>query len=234
MRLSYANVTATLALVFCTAGVAIASTGTGSATSSISAVCASSSGALSLPTSRGTCRHHGHLRKLAGAKGATGPRGATGAQGPAGPQGPAGANGIPGSSSTGSTTTLTSPDGRFRVAVGNTGITLSGPGASLALTPSTITQDAALGTSVTSGTVYTLNVGAAMSLSVGANLSVATGGALDLESGGAATLGGVSGTTLVSNGTATVNASRVDLGGTSCPLGATRAGGSSSTVVFAC
>lgn len=226
MRLSYANVTATLALVFCMAGVAIASTG--SATNSISTVCASRTGALSLPTSSGKCRHHGHLRKLSGAKGATG------AAGPAGPQGPAGVNGIPGASSTSSATTLTSPDGQFKVAVSNTGITLSGPGTSFVLTPNNITQNAALATSVTSGTVYTMNVGAAMDLSVGANLSVAAGGALDLESAGAATLGGASGTTLVSNGTATVNASRVNLGGTNCTLGTTRAGGSSSTVVFTC
>ena len=233
MRLSYANVTATLALVFCMAGVAIAGTGsaTTSATSSISTVCASGNGTLSLPTSNGKCRNKGRLRKLAGSRGAAG---AKGSQGPTGPQGPAGTNGIPGATSTSSTTQLTSPDGQFKIAVSNTGITLSGPGTSLALSQYDITQLAERATTVTAGTNYTQSVGVGMNLSVGAGLSVFSGGALDLEGGTTTTLGGQSGVSILSNATTIVNANRVNLGGTNCTQGTTRGAGANSTTVFTC
>jgi hypothetical protein len=215
MRLSYANVTATVALVFCAAGTAIASTNGGG---TISQVCADSSGNLSLPTSSGTCRRHGQLRKLSGARGAPGL------------QGPAGASG-----SAGSTTQLTSPDGRFTVAVSNNGITLSGPQTSLKLTATDLAMSAGLSASLTSGTTTKLTSGTAMALTTGTNLSLVGGALAELDGGNSVDV--------QTNGTATfAGGSKVNLGGDNCTKAAARVGdavptnsiATGSSVVFAC
>jgi hypothetical protein len=92
-HLSYANVAATLALVFAMSGGAIAATGGFTATSSSIKACAGSNGVLKLQTGK-KCKHGQKAvtwsrKGPAGAKGATG---ATGASGIAGSVGPAGSS----------------------------------------------------------------------------------------------------------------------------------------------
>jgi hypothetical protein len=215
MRLSYANVTATVALVLCAAGTAIASTNGGG---TVSQVCADAGGNLSLPTSGGTCRRHGHLRQLSGARGAPGPRGASGPQGPAG-----------------TTTQLMSPDGRFTVAVSNNGITLTGPQTSLKLTATDLSMSAGLSASLTSGTTTKLTSGTSMALTAGTNLSLAGGAVAELDGGNSVDV--------QTNGTATfAGGSKVNLGGNNCTKAVARMGdavptnsiATGSSVVFAC
>jgi len=198
VRLSYANVAATAALVFCAVGTAVASSGIGTS-GSISKVCADSSGNLSLPTGTGACRKHGHLRRIAGATGAMGAAGATGATGPQGPAGSAGAAGSPGPpGASASLTQLTSPNGKFTVTVTNAGIQLTGPETSLELSAHDLTMLAGESTSLTSGT----------------STSLLTGTNLSLEAGATALLAGEEADVL-GNSAAVLGSPKVSLGGTS-------------------
>jgi hypothetical protein len=189
-HLSYANVAATLALVLAMSGGAIAATGRFSSGGKLQA-CVNGEGGLRLlkpgkHCTRGQQAIGWNQEGPAGARGATGATGAPGSPGATGAQGPAGANGAPGPA--GSATQLTSPNGRFTVAVTNAGITLSGPEAVVNLTASDLTMSAGLTTSLTSGTTTTLTTGTSMSLTAGGPLALTTGGNFNLASEGEADL----------------------------------------------
>ena len=94
-RLTYANVTATLALVFAMSGGAIAATGGFTAASRSIKACVGSNGVLKVLTGK-KCKR-GQKAVSWNQQGATGARGATGATGSSGT---AGLNGNPGPSAT--------------------------------------------------------------------------------------------------------------------------------------
>lgn len=211
MRLSYANITATVALVFCAAGTALAATS--GATNTISQVCADRNGNLSLPTSSGSCRRHGHLKTLS-APGATG-----------------------------SPTQLTSPDGKFTVSATDAGITLAGPQASLKLTESDLAITAALSTTLTSGTTLALTSGTATALTAGTALSVTAADGAQVDAGSNFDVTAGSTVDVEANGTAAfAGRSKVSLGGPNCTKAVSRVGDavgnttitSGSSAVFAC
>jgi hypothetical protein len=177
-HLSYANVAATLALVLAMSGGAIAAT-RGFSSGGKFRACVNGEGGLRLIKPGKHCTR-GQQAIGWNQEGPAGARGTTGAQGPAG------ANGAPGPAST--ATQLTSPNGRFTVAVTNAGITLSGPEAFVNLTASDLTMSAGLTTSLTSGTTTTLTTGTSMSLTAGGPLALTTGGNFNLASEGEADL----------------------------------------------
>jgi hypothetical protein len=101
-HLSYANVAATLALVFAMSGGAIAATGGFSSGGSLRA-CANAEGRIKLLKSSEHCKRGQKSVSWnqvgpAGAKGASGPQGVGGPQGASGPQGAQGVPGAPGES----------------------------------------------------------------------------------------------------------------------------------------
>jgi hypothetical protein len=100
-RLSYANVAATLALVFAMSGGAIAATGGFTTASSSIKACVGSNGVLKVLTGK-KCKsgQKAVSWNQQGPAGSQGPAGAQGATGATGPTGTAGLNGDPGPSAT--------------------------------------------------------------------------------------------------------------------------------------
>jgi hypothetical protein len=207
MKISYANVVATMALVLAVGGTAFAASGSGSAAPATLKLCAAKkNGDLRLlSTGGGACRSSERsvvvdrqgIKGAAGATGAAGPQGAQGergAQGPQGERGPAG----PG-------TVLTSPDGRFSVAATNDGIVLAGPKGSATFdgqalraansliidapanlvvsTGNALSITAGSATSLTTGTTFQQDVGAGFAQNVGGAFSQTIGASYDQSIG---------------------------------------------------
>lgn len=95
-RPTYANVAASVALIFATAGGAYAATSSNSDT--VHACSSKKTGQLRVVSAHARCRHDEHplIWNQQGPSGATGPAGATGARGPTGTQGATGSPGATG------------------------------------------------------------------------------------------------------------------------------------------
>jgi hypothetical protein len=95
-RPTYANIAASAALIFATAGGAYAATSSNSYT--IHACSSKQAGQLRIVSGHARCRHDEHplIWNQQGPSGARGPTGAAGATGARGPTGPQGASGSPG------------------------------------------------------------------------------------------------------------------------------------------
>ena len=179
MRISYANVVATLALILAIGGTAFAASGPGSSAPAKLKLCAvKKTGDLRLLSGGGTCKSSERSLTVdrEGTTGAAGPPGASGAPGAQGDRGPQGERGPAGAAG------LASPDGRFTIAATNDGIVLTGPrgsatfdGEELSATTS-FAITAPLNLTLTTGNALSVTSGAATTLTTGASFSQDVGG----------------------------------------------------------
>jgi hypothetical protein len=183
MRISYANVVATLALVLAVGGTAFAASGPSRspAPAQTLRLCAAKrSGDLRLLASAGARCRSTERAVTVDQRGSAGPAGAAGARGAPGPQGPQGERGPQGPG-----TYLESPDGRFRATATNDGIVFSGPGGSATFDGRELRADANL--AITAGLGLTISNGGALAISSGTSTSLSTGSDFEQDIAGAAT-----------------------------------------------
>ncbi|HEX5925687.1 MAG TPA: hypothetical protein VFY45_17780, partial [Baekduia sp.] len=185
IRISYANVVATLALIFAVGGTAFAASNPSSSASAPLKLCAAKkNGDLRLLSGGGGCKSSERAVSVDrhGTPGAAGPAGASGergAQGERGPQGERGAQGERGPAGPG--TVLASPDGRFTVAATNDGIVLTGPKGSATFDGEELLSDAdlkittPLGLAITNGTTLSITSGLSTTLTTGTNFAQSVG-----------------------------------------------------------
>lgn len=126
-HLSYANVAATMALLFAMSGGAIAASGGFSSGGTLHA-CANEEGVIRLLKPGKTCKR-GQKSVSWNQTGPAGAKGATGAAGPAGATGPVGATGATGAAGTSATTlwATVSAEGKLLRGSGATGVTGTNP-----------------------------------------------------------------------------------------------------------
>jgi hypothetical protein len=185
MRISYANMVATLALIFAIGGTAFAASSPSSSGPAKLKLCAAKkSGDLRLLSTSGACKSSERgvtvdrtgLVGPAGAVGAAGERGSQGDRGLQGDRGPQGERGPAGPG-----TVLASPDGRFTVAATNNGIVLAGPKGSATFDGEELLSDADF--KITAPQALTLTNGSALAITSGATTDLTTGTALSITSG---------------------------------------------------
>jgi hypothetical protein len=185
MRISYANVAATLALIFAVGGTAFAASNPSSSAPVKLKLCAAKkNGDLRMLAGSGACKSGERAvtvdrTGLAGPAGATGAAGEHGQQGERGLQGEGGPQGERGPAGPG--TLLASPDGRFTVDATNNGIVLSGPKGSVTFDGEELLSDADL--KITAPKALTLTDGTALSVTSGITTTLTTGAALSIVSG---------------------------------------------------
>jgi hypothetical protein len=193
MRISYANVVATLALIFAVGGTAFAASNPSSSAPAKLKLCAakkngdlrmlSASGACK-PSERGVTVDRTGLVGPAGAAGAAGERGLQGERGSQGDRGQQGERGPAGPG-----TVLASPDGRFTVAATNGGIVLTGPKGTATFDGEELLSDADFkitapaSLTITDGTALAITSGATTDLTTGISLAITSGAATALSTG---------------------------------------------------
>lgn len=186
MRISYANVVATLALILAVGGTAFAATSPGSSAPATLKLCAAKrNGDLRLLSGGGACKssERAVLVDRQGSTGAAGPAGPAGTPGAQGERGPQGERGTPGERGpAGPGTVLTSPDGRFTVAATNNGIVLTGPKGSATFDGEELLSNANL--QITAPLGLTLSDGFALSIISGATTTLTTGTSFTQDVGG--------------------------------------------------
>jgi hypothetical protein len=202
MRISYANVVATLALIFAVGGTAFAASNPSSSAPVKLKLCsAKKNGDLRMLSASGACKSSERAVTI-DRTGVIGPAGGAGAAGERGQQGERGLQGEPGPQGergpAGPGTLLASPDGRFTVDATNNGIVLTGPkGAAtfdgeellsdgdLKITaPKALTLTDGTALSITSGITTALTTGAALSITSGATTELSTGASFSQDVGG--------------------------------------------------
>jgi hypothetical protein len=190
MRISYANVVATLALILAVSGTAFAASNPSSSAPAKLKLCAAKKqGDLRLLSGSGACRAGERAvtvdrTGLIGPAGAAGAAGERGLQGERGPQGDRGQQGERGPAGPG--TVLASPDGRFTVAATNNGIVLTGPKGSATFDGEELRSDGNL--TIIAPKAFTLTNGTALSITSGLSTTLTTGTALSVTSGAATEL----------------------------------------------
>jgi len=187
-KLSYANVTSTLALVLAVGGgTAYAASSGGSASPGTLKLCAAKkTGDLRL-ASGGGCKAGEQALSVDG-RGTPGPVGPAGPGGPQGERGATGERGLQGDRGTtgergpaGPATILESPDGKFTVSATNAGIALTGPKGTLKFdgeelrTSGNLTLLTELGLTITNGTNLNVTTAANASITTGAAFTQTVG-----------------------------------------------------------
>ncbi len=193
MRISYANVVATLALILAVGGTAFAASNPSSSAPVKLKLCsAKKNGDLRMLSGSGACKSSERAvtvdrTGLVGPAGAAGAAGDRGSQGERGLQGERGSQGERGPAGPG--TVLASPDGRFTVAATNGGIVLTGPKGSATFDGEELLSDgdlkitAPLGLTLTDGTALSIISGMSTSLTTGTTLSIVSGASTALSTG---------------------------------------------------